>query len=53
MDRLLLSCVLLLVMLAVAPAASAMPLDPVAVSAQGCSIVGTERSDRLAGTGGR
>ena len=52
MDRLLLPCVLLFVMLAVAPAASAMPVDPVAVSAQqSCSIVGTERNDRLAGTG--
>ena len=52
MARLLLPCVLLFVMLAVAPAASAMPVDPVAVSAQqSCSIVGTERNDRLAGTG--
>ena len=49
MDRFLLPCVVLLVMLAVAPAASAMLVDPVAVSAQACSIVGSERGDRLSG----
>ena len=52
MARLLVSCVVLLVMLVVAPAASAMLVDPVAHSARACSITGTGGADRLSGTAG-
>ena len=52
MARLLVSCAVLLVMLVVAPAASAMLIDPVAHSAQACSITGTGGADRLSGTAG-
>ena len=52
MNGFLLSCVFLFVMLAVAPAASAGPVDAVAHSAQACSITGTGGADRLAGTAG-
>ena len=49
MARLLVSCAVLLVMLVVAPAASAMLIDPVAHSARACSITGTGGADRLSG----
>ena len=52
MNGFLLSCVFLFVMLAVAPAASAGPVDPVGQSAQACSITGTGGADRLDGTAG-
>ena len=52
MARLLVSCAVLLVMLVVAPAASAMLIDPVAHSARACSITGTGGADRLSGTAG-
>ena len=52
MARFLVSCAVLLVMLVVAPAASAMLIDPVAHSARACSITGTGGADRLSGTAG-
>ncbi len=52
MARLLVSCVVLLVVLVVAPAASAMLVDPVALLARACSIVGSGGADRLSGTAG-
>jgi RTX calcium-binding nonapeptide repeat (4 copies) len=53
MNRVLLSGVLLLATLAIAPAANAMLVDPVAVSAQACTVTGDGGADRLAGTAGR
>jgi Ca2+-binding RTX toxin-like protein len=50
MARFLVSCAVLLVMLVVAPAASAILIDPVANWARSCSIVGTRSADRLSGT---
>ncbi len=53
MNRFLVSGVLLLATLAIAPAANAMLVDPVAVSAQACTMTGDGGADSLGGTAGR
>ena len=53
MNRFLVSGVLLLATLAIAPAANAMLVDPVAVSAQACTMSGDAGADSLGGTAGR